>query len=509
MMALNPGLLLAFSPPKQTQKWYAVSKSQSGAYCSLGALRNRSVATRNSRCGVIDGTLFLHKESKNSGMTCCAHLQSGPWSDESPLVELPSLSQPGNEKSGRLASAVGLIVGTAVGPGILGLPATTLHAGLFPSTVAIVLVWVYVMASILLVAELSYAVMAEQGAAEVSFTGLAVRTLGQSAGRVVALVYAILNYALLVACVSGLQSIASHWLPFHPAVVCMLSPGVVVSMLAFTSFQAVDTLNRALCALLLASITGLVGIGISVGRAFRLGSTGWGTWSFAALSPAISVIVLTLGFHVITPVVCQVVGGRPQEARKAILLGGAVPLLMVVAWNGVIVSLAQSIADPAQASSFDPIKLLLSLSSSTTAAPVVQAFAFAALGTTLIGYALSFPKQLMDTVGLFGMRPVADEAVEPNRARKMTALLLATAPPVAVAMACPTAFSSALDFAGLYANCFLFGVLPPIMAWVYRYQQPQSDQARHSELLPGGRIALMALLLIAVYLGFKPPTVRA
>ena len=351
--------------------------------------------------------------------------------------------------------------------------------------------------------------MAEQGGAEVSFTGLAVRTLGHSVGRVVALVYAFLNYALLVACVAGLHSILAHWLPLHPTLVCILSPGVVVSMLAFTSFQAVDTLNRALCGLMLASITGLVGIGISIGRIFWLGSMGSGTWSLVTLSPAIPVIVLTLGFHVITPVVCQVVGGEPQEARKAILCGGAVPLSMVLAWNAVIVGLAQAPAG-SHVASFDPIKLLLSLSS--TAAPVVQAFAFAALGTTLIGYALSFPKQLIDTVSLFGMRLQAEEKVqitqEPHRSVKMTALLLAMAPPVAVAMTSPTAFSSALDFAGLYANCFLFGVLPPIMAWVYRYQQPQADQVRHTKLVPGGRVLLLALFLIAVYLGLKPPNTR-
>lgn len=61
------------------------------------------------------------------------------------------------EESGGLASAVGLIMGTAVGPGILGLPAATLQAGLIPSSVVIVGVWAYVMASVLLVAELSYA----------------------------------------------------------------------------------------------------------------------------------------------------------------------------------------------------------------------------------------------------------------------------------------------------------------------------------------------------------------
>jgi tyrosine-specific transport protein len=34
-----------------------------------------------------------------------------------------------------------------------------------------------------------------------------------------------------------------------------------------------------------------------------------------------------------------------------------------------------------------------------------------------------------------------------------------------------TAFAKALDFAGVYANCFLFGILPPVMAWIYRSQK--------------------------------------
>ncbi|XP_024387662.1 uncharacterized protein [Physcomitrium patens] len=429
----------------------------------------------------------LYEESVDTDVSCHAQVNPEAWSidDESlPPHELSTLSRPDSERSGRVASAIGLIMGTAVGPGILGLPAATLRAGLIPSSVTIVAVWAYVMASILLVAELSYAVMAEQGGVEVSFTGLAVRTLGHSAGRVVALVYALLNYALLVACVAGLHSILTHWLPLPSSLVCMLSPGVVISMLAVTSLQTVDVLNRALCGLMLASITCLVGIGISVSRNIWLGSTGFGTLSLSALHPAIPVIVLTLGFHVIIPVVCRVLGGNPQEARKAILCGGTVPLLMVLSWNTVILGLAQAPAGASMAS-FDAIKLLLSLSSS--AAPVVQAFAFSALGTTLIGYALSFPKQLLDTVSLFFIPSQGverEKAQEPDRSRRMAALLLAMVPPVIMAMTSPTAFASALDFAGVYANCYLFGVLPPIMAWVYRYQQPQADQElsnRYSE----------------------------
>ncbi|KAF5202565.1 Tryptophan/tyrosine permease [Thalictrum thalictroides] len=40
--------------------------------------------------------------------------------------------------------------------------------------------------------------------------------------------------------------------------------------------------------------------------------------------------------------------------------------------------------------------------------------------------------------------------------------------PLLIASFFPAAFSKALDFAGIYANCFLFGILPPAMAWIHR-----------------------------------------
>ena len=371
--------------------------------------------------------------------------------------------------------------------------------------------------------------MAEQGGGEVSFTGLAVRTLGNTTGRVVAVVYALLNYALLVACVAGLHSILACWLPLPPAIVCILSPAVVVSMLAFTSFEAVDGLNRALCGLMLTAIAILVGIGIYFGRNLSLASSSVSSaiWSPSASLRALPVIVLTLGFHVITPLVCKVVGGKPRAARKAILRGGAVPLAMVLAWNAVILSLHSS-SGASSSMSIDPIKLLLSMSS--MAAPAVQAFAFSALGTTLIGYALSFPKQLMDTSALFlksSQKKNSNSSLEKNKveeeveengnesySRRMLALGLAVGPPVAMAMTSPTAFASALNFAGVYANCFLFGVLPPIMAWVYRYSKPETGNRTSQKspttttLLPGGRVLLMLLLLVALFLGLKPPNPR-
>ncbi|GLJ31824.1 hypothetical protein SUGI_0640390 [Cryptomeria japonica] len=67
--------------------------------------------------------------------------------------------------------------------------------------------WVYVISSMLLVIELSCTVMEDKGLDEVTFTGLAMYTLGDNMGVLVAIVCAILNYALLVACTIGLGSL--------------------------------------------------------------------------------------------------------------------------------------------------------------------------------------------------------------------------------------------------------------------------------------------------------------
>ncbi|CAM6026052.1 unnamed protein product [Sphagnum balticum] len=501
----------------------------SSCFCRLLLLpRPSRPAIAVSSANRFQATKPTSRESEGRGSFCRppARCQFASGDDE-PEVAGITLQEREGAIGGRdrLASAVGLIMGTAVGPGILGLPAATLQAGLLPSSAAIVAAWAYVMASILLVAELSYAVMLEQGEEEVSFTGLAVYTLGRRSGLVVSAVYVLLIYALLVACIAGLGSVVAYWLPPLPQVlVCCLSPGVVMAMLAFAPFKAVDSLNRALCSLMIVAITSLVGIGISAKREKLMmmmmpgsgsSSTSYGTsLTLQAVLSAIPLIALTLGFHVITPLVCKVVGGKPEEARNAILCGGEIPLAMVLVWNAVILALAPPPQLLPSSKILDPIKLLLSTSS--LAAPAVQAFAFSALGTTLIGYALSFPKQLMDTADLF-MSSVKSVSGTTNQnvfsleecwwqdKKRMAALAMALGPSVGVAIICPTAFATALNFAGVYANCFLFGVLPPVLAWEYRRSSHhQNKQVKSTRLVPGGDFMLLFLLLIAISLGFRP-----
>ncbi|XP_028761221.1 uncharacterized protein LOC114719837 [Neltuma alba] len=429
----------------------------------------------------------------------------------------------GNTQGKSFWGAVSLIIGTAVGPGMLGLPALTIKSGPFPSTIVILLSWVYVISSIILVAELSFATMEEDGIQEVSFTGLATKALGRRFGAFVALVYTSLSFSLLVACVAGIGAIFSPWFPWLKAsVVHALFPLVVGILMVFFPFNTIDFANRMLCFLMLFSITALVCVGMSVARTNIISSFGYASWSLSSILPIIPVAVLTLGFHVITPFICKIVGNTVHEARKAILIGGTVPLLMVLSWNLIVLGLVGATRTPSSGNSNDPIPLLLSVNPSASSA--VQCFAFSAMATSLIGYAVSLPKQLLDTwelisgkstvsnghgcggVGLAfnsgesGIGCPGKVSLGSSRDFTMTFKVIVTVSVLALATLIASffqsTFSRALDFAGVYANCFLFGIIPPVMAYIH-----QSKKKLRSSILPGGNGALLLLFIIAVILG--------
>ncbi|KAH9608080.1 hypothetical protein KSS87_016521 [Heliosperma pusillum] len=409
------------------------------------------------------------------------------------------LEVPKEDEKKSFWGAVSLIIGTAVGPGMLGLPAATMKSGPLPSTIAILLSWVYVISSIILVAELSFATMEENGVKEVSFTGLATKAFGAHFGAFVALVYVSLSFSLLVACVSGIGSIVSQWFPnMNTLASHSLFPLLLGIVIWFFPFEVIDSTNRFLCCLMLVSIITLVGIGLSFARSNLLASFGNASWNVFSILPAIPVTVLTLGFHVITPFICKVAGNTVDEARKAILVGGIVPLVMVLSWNLIVLGLSGIGKAKPSSVQCDPIKLLLSVDSSALFA--VQGFAFSALATSFIGYAVSFPKQLIDTLELIlriNSRKIDSEDESRKSTRWNLSGLISAAVlvvPILVASFYPSTFSKALDFAGVYANCFLFGILPPAMAYIFK------SRGKLRSSLPGGDMVLFLLFSIAAIL---------
>ncbi|KAM3398457.1 hypothetical protein P3S68_001972 [Capsicum galapagoense] len=172
--------------------------------------------------------------------------------------------------------AIGLTIDTAVGPGILELSVATVKSGPLPSTISLLLTWIYVISSIILVAELSFVAMEEDGVIEVSFTSLATKALGSKLGTLVALVYGLLTFALLVSSVSGIGLIISLWFPkINPVLPNGMFPSLVGIVLFLLPFKVIDVANRCLCITMIFSIIALVVTGIVVGRMSILDSFGF------------------------------------------------------------------------------------------------------------------------------------------------------------------------------------------------------------------------------------------
>jgi tyrosine-specific transport protein len=158
------------------------------------------------------------------------------------------------------------------------------------------------------------------------------------------------------------------------------------------------------------------------------------------------------------------------------------------------------------------------LSVNPSALSAVQGFAFSAMATSLIGYAVSLPKQILDTielvygkgesnvygngrvgsvfysgggggggdgvgysgkVGFGSSRDLSEMRLNEKRfdGIKVVVTLLVLCFSVLIASYFRSTFSRALDFAGVYANCFLFGIIPPVMTYIH--QQSKKEKIRY------------------------------
>lgn len=104
-------------------------------------------------------------------------------------------------RPGNVASAAILVAGTAVGAGILALPAVCQPSGFVASGTALTAAAGFSIITGLLIAEVSVNTMCELGCGRgISLGSMARRTLGNGGAMAVEATYLLLHYSLLVAC---------------------------------------------------------------------------------------------------------------------------------------------------------------------------------------------------------------------------------------------------------------------------------------------------------------------
>jgi len=385
-----------------------------------------------------------------------------------------------NEHNSSVLGGILLVAGCCIGAGMLGLPVLSAQAGFFPSVVMFVLCWLFMLTTGLLLLEVNL-----WYGGEVSIVTMAGRTLGRTGKIVSWLVFLSLFYSLMVAysAASGLlisefvematgYSWHNGWGSFF---FCLLF-GVVL----YLGTGAVDLFNRILMAGLILAYVGLVSVGASHVNTNLLMHYDWST-----VTMVIPVIIVSFGFHNLIPSLTTYFHGEIKPLKRTLILGSAIPLIVYVIWEWIILGLVpladfKSVLDKGDIAT----NALKDVAGAYWVTDLAQSFAFFAIITSFLTVALSFVDFLADGLN-----------IEKTPKGKALLSLLVMGPPLVLSLLYPDIFLSALNVAGGFGAVILFGILPVLMVWKGRYFQKLDKQ----QIVPGGKPLLALILALSVW----------
>ncbi|KAK9282801.1 hypothetical protein L1049_011023 [Liquidambar formosana] len=219
------------------------------------------------------------------------------------------------------------------------------------------------------------------------------------------------------------------------------------------------------------------------------GLEGSGDWG--KVPATIPVIIFSLVYHDLAPVICAYLEADLARIRVSVFLGSLVPLLALLIWDAIALGLTAQTNQLA-----DPVELLMSVKWSGVSF-MVEAFSLLAVGTSLIGTLLAFSQFFKEQLNnLSWPSPSTKILQQPDKLfglRKwwgsnkisFTTTAMVIAPTLLVSTTVPDAFSAATDIAGGYCMTMLYGVLPPAMAWaMHDRENEDNDQKALSRARP-------------------------
>lgn len=417
------------------------------------------------------------------------------------------------EQGGTLWGAMALIIGSTIGAGILALPDITQEAGFVDSSVGLIGVWGFLVCQALLLAEVNINLRMEEDHPEdeettmTTLRAMAEKTLGKGASRVTTCVYLSLSYCLLVAYLTkvgeifsfasnGTMSTDSIVIEFTIASLCLFGIGGPV---------ITDKLNQGLTLVLVAVFVSILVLGLS-GTDLNMLSTGGGdaVSSLHALGPAIPIMFLSLVYHDLIPLICSYLGGDKAKIRQALILGSLVPLVMFISWEGVSLSFfATQQSNIPYHGHVDPVNILISESGNPLLGALVQGFSFTAIATSFLGTTMGVSETIFSEFYTIFDDPSSsmrisqeeqkDDSFHPLSVRNIALGLTLVPPVIFTTSGDPKAFINVLSIAGGYGMTLLYGIFPPMMAYMYR-----KDRNKKSSLLPGGDAALIVLFVVGM-----------
>ncbi|MCB1109120.1 MAG: tyrosine transporter [Chlamydiia bacterium] len=371
-----------------------------------------------------------------------------------------------------------IIGGTALGAGMLALPVVTAAAGFMPSLLIYILCWAFSACTGLLFVEIC--LWMPQDANIIS---MASHLLGKWGKAACWLLYIFLFYSLTVAYVAGGGNFTSELLGtpiWLSSIIFTLVFGTCVVM----GTKAVDRINFLLMIGLVVSFIAFIALGIGkVKPALAMRFNMWPAFL------ALPVIFTSFSYQGTVPSIVAYFNRDGNKARKAILLGTAIPFLAYIIWEYLILGIVPLsgthgllMTKQHQLTAVAPLKYILA---DSPIYAIGQFFSFFALTTSFLGVTLGLMDFMSDAL------QVAKEG-----SKKLWLAALIFVPPIVITLINPKLFLTALGYAGGVGCALLLGLMPALMTWIGRYKL---DYPTIHKQLPGGKKLLLVLMAFVVF----------
>ncbi|KAJ0044478.1 hypothetical protein Pint_06059 [Pistacia integerrima] len=439
-----------------------------------------------------------------------------------------------NKKKGTVAGAVALVIGTSIGSGILALPQKASPAGIVPSSISLIVCWGFLLIEALLLVEINVNLRRKMRKNEqeneleiISIRTMAQETLGDWGGILATITYVFLGYSSMIAYCSKSGEILFHLINLPESVSGFLFTALFTLLISIGGTRTTDRVNQWLTASMIGLLLAIEVVAVVLGGWSGLdGSGNWGK-----VPATIPVIIFSLVYHDLAPVLCAYLGGDLARLRVSVLLGSLVPLLALLIWDAIALGLSaqtNQVVDPVELlmSFFDPgiteavedrsrpvytgwgghtvitqksqiLEQLWFRQKWSGISFMVEAFSLLAVGTSIIGTLLAFSEFFKEQLQKLSWNSPSTQMSEESEEFSglsnwwgrnkisFTAMAMVIAPTLFVSTTVPDVFSAATDIAGGYCMTMLFGVLPPAMAWAVHRQQPEdADREALSSVKP-------------------------
>ena len=252
-----------------------------------------------------------------------------------------------------------------------------------------------------------------------------------------------------------------------------------VAAIVYLGTHAVDRINILLISGVILSYLAFIAVSFSYVNPSLLTHSDWNkAWI------ALPILFTAFTFQVILPTLMTYMKRDVKKIRLAIFIGSSIPLVVYLIWEFLILGILphDALAEAARSgkNAVEPLKYYVQSPALTA---IGKAFAFFAMTTSFVPLALSFFDFLAD-------------GLKVKKKGKSKSLLIAAIfiAPLIVALIYPNVFLIALGYAGGISCAFLFGLMPPLLAWICRYLKHYPIERRQ---LAGGKPLLIFLMLFA------------